>query len=107
MSTQSAAELSLQQKLREDSELRVEELEESLLEKEQELQRQQVLVSRLQGEVRLHSYSVLTQHNNVVLRAIFSVFHFCPHIAVFLRPQIHFLRYPPCGRFPKPNFFNL
>lgn len=51
MSTQATAELSLQQKLREDSELRVEELEESLLEKEQELQRQQVLVSRLQGEV--------------------------------------------------------
>lgn len=50
--TQSAAELSLQQKLREDSELRVEELEESLLEKEQELQRQLILISKLQGEVR-------------------------------------------------------
>ncbi|XP_070707122.1 cingulin-like protein 1 [Pempheris klunzingeri] len=51
MSTQAAAELNLQQKLREDSQLRVEELEESLLEKEQELQRLQALVSRLQGEV--------------------------------------------------------
>nr|XP_046232037.1 cingulin-like isoform X4 [Scatophagus argus] len=50
-STQAAAELSLQQKLREDSQMRVDELEESLLEKEQELQRLQVLVSRLQGEV--------------------------------------------------------
>lgn len=50
--SQAAAELSLQQKLREDSELRVEELEESLLEKEQELQRQHVLIGKLQGEVR-------------------------------------------------------
>ncbi|XP_041816586.1 uncharacterized protein LOC121623380 [Chelmon rostratus] len=50
-STQSAAELNLQQKLREDSELRVEEMEESLLEKEQELERLQTLVNRLQGEV--------------------------------------------------------
>lgn len=50
--TQSATELSLQQKLREDSELRVEEMEESLLEKEQELQRQLILISKLQGEVR-------------------------------------------------------
>lgn len=51
MSSQAQAELSLQQKLREDSELRLEEMEESLLEKEQELQRQQLLISRLQGEV--------------------------------------------------------
>ncbi|XP_044029964.1 cingulin-like protein 1 isoform X4 [Siniperca chuatsi] len=51
VSTQAAAELSLQQKLREDSQLRVEELEESLLEKDQELQRLQDLVNRLQGEV--------------------------------------------------------
>lgn len=51
VSTQAAAELSLQQKLREDDKLRVEELEESLLEKEQELQRLQTLVSKLQGEV--------------------------------------------------------
>ncbi|XP_070781219.1 cingulin-like [Enoplosus armatus] len=50
-STQASAELSLQQKLREDCQLRVEELEESLLEKEQELLRLQNLVSRLQGEV--------------------------------------------------------
>lgn len=56
-STQAAAELSLQQKLREDSELRVEELEESLLEKEQEVQRQQALVSRLQGEVLIQDLS--------------------------------------------------
>ncbi|XP_068430309.1 cingulin [Clinocottus analis] len=50
-STQATAELSLQQKLRADSQLRVEELEESLLEKEQELLRLQILVDRLQGEV--------------------------------------------------------
>lgn len=53
-SSQAQAELSLQQKLREDSELRLEEMEESLLEKEQELQRQQALIGRLQGEVLLH-----------------------------------------------------
>lgn len=51
VSSQAQAELSLQQKLREDSELRLEELEESLLEKEQELQRQHALIGRLQGEV--------------------------------------------------------
>ncbi|XP_069562550.1 myosin heavy chain, embryonic smooth muscle isoform [Brachyistius frenatus] len=51
VSTQAAAELNLQQKLREDAQLRVEELEESLLEKDQELQKLQALVSRLQGEV--------------------------------------------------------
>ncbi|KAK9532910.1 hypothetical protein VZT92_010271 [Zoarces viviparus] len=51
VSTQATAELSLQLKLRNDSQLRVEELEESLLEKEQELQRLQILVGRLQGEV--------------------------------------------------------
>ncbi|KAM7393296.1 hypothetical protein PAMA_008104 [Pampus argenteus] len=50
-STQSAAEMNLQQKLREDAQLRVEELEESLLEKDQELQRLQTLVGKLQGEV--------------------------------------------------------
>ncbi|XP_041826558.1 cingulin-like protein 1 [Melanotaenia boesemani] len=49
--TQAAVELNLQQKLREDTQLRVEELEESLLEKDQEMQRLQGLVSRLQGEV--------------------------------------------------------
>ncbi|XP_042250915.1 cingulin-like isoform X5 [Thunnus maccoyii] len=51
VSTQSAAQMNLQQKLREDAQLRVEELEESLLEKDQELQRLQALVNRLQGEV--------------------------------------------------------
>ncbi|XP_031711784.1 cingulin [Anarrhichthys ocellatus] len=51
VSTQATAELSLQLKLRNDSQLRVEELEESLLEKEQELQRLQILVGRVQGEV--------------------------------------------------------
>ncbi|TKS84127.1 Cingulin-like protein 1 [Collichthys lucidus] len=50
-STQASAELSLQQKLRDDSQQRVDELEESVLEKEQEVQRLQDLVSRLQGEV--------------------------------------------------------
>ncbi|KAF3702328.1 Cingulin-like protein 1 Junction-associated coiled-coil protein Paracingulin [Channa argus] len=50
-STQASVEMSLQQKLREDSQLRVEELEESLLEKDQEIQRLQALVNRLQGEV--------------------------------------------------------
>ncbi|KAM8828752.1 uncharacterized protein AB9W97_004549 isoform 2-T6 [Spinachia spinachia] len=51
VSTQAAAQLSLQQKLREDSERRVEELEESMLEKDQELQRLQTVVGRLHGEV--------------------------------------------------------
>uniref|UniRef100_A0A671VT44 Myosin tail domain-containing protein n=2 Tax=Sparus aurata TaxID=8175 RepID=A0A671VT44_SPAAU len=51
VSTQATATLHLQQKLREDSQLRVEELEESLLEKEQELQGLQTLVNKLQGEV--------------------------------------------------------
>lgn len=51
-STQASAEMNLQQKLREDAQHRVDELEESLLEKDQELQRLQNLVSRLQGEVR-------------------------------------------------------
>lgn len=51
MSTQSSAELNLQQKLREDAQMRVEELEEALLEKDQETQRLQLLVSKLQGEV--------------------------------------------------------
>lgn len=50
-STQAAVELNLQQKLRDDTQMRVDELEESLLEKDQELQRLQALVSRLQGEV--------------------------------------------------------
>uniref|UniRef100_A0A8D3E2P0 Myosin tail domain-containing protein n=1 Tax=Scophthalmus maximus TaxID=52904 RepID=A0A8D3E2P0_SCOMX len=51
VSTQAATELNLQQKLREDAALRVDELEESLLEKDQELQRLRSLVGRLQGEV--------------------------------------------------------
>ncbi|XP_067232862.1 myosin heavy chain, embryonic smooth muscle isoform-like isoform X1 [Chanodichthys erythropterus] len=48
---QARAELSLQQKLRADTHLRVEELEESVLEKDQELLRLTQIVSRLQGEV--------------------------------------------------------
>ncbi|XP_034565649.1 cingulin-like protein 1 isoform X2 [Notolabrus celidotus] len=51
VSSQATSELNLQQKLRDDGQLRVEELEESLLEKEQELLRLQTLVNRLQGEV--------------------------------------------------------
>ncbi|XP_040053763.1 uncharacterized protein LOC120831919 isoform X2 [Gasterosteus aculeatus] len=51
VSTQAMAQLNLQQKLREDSERRVEELEESMLEKDQELQRLQTVVGRLHGEV--------------------------------------------------------
>ncbi|CAL8318076.1 unnamed protein product [Lota lota] len=51
LSSQAGAELNLQQKLRQDAQLRVEELEESLLEKNQELQRVQAIVVRLQGEV--------------------------------------------------------
>ncbi|KAF7652841.1 hypothetical protein LDENG_00091580 [Lucifuga dentata] len=50
VSTQAAVELNLQQKLREDAQMRLEELEESMLEKDQELQRLQGLVSRLQEE---------------------------------------------------------
>ncbi|XP_037548006.1 myosin-9 [Nematolebias whitei] len=50
-STQAAAELSLQQKLREDDQIRMEELEETILEKDQEVQKLQVLVTKLQGEV--------------------------------------------------------
>lgn len=60
MSTQSSAEINLQQKLRDDAQLRVEELEESVLEKDQELQRLQALVSKLQGEV-LHTCLLLTE----------------------------------------------
>uniref|UniRef100_A0A9J7YDB1 Myosin tail domain-containing protein n=1 Tax=Cyprinus carpio carpio TaxID=630221 RepID=A0A9J7YDB1_CYPCA len=48
---QARAELSLQQKLRADVQLRMEELEESVLEKDQELLRLTQIVSRLQGEV--------------------------------------------------------
>ncbi|XP_034048301.1 cingulin-like protein 1 isoform X2 [Thalassophryne amazonica] len=51
VSTQAAAEVNLQQKLRDDAQTRLQELEESLLEKEQEVQKLQLIVSRLQGEV--------------------------------------------------------
>ncbi|XP_043952698.1 cingulin-like protein 1 isoform X5 [Gambusia affinis] len=50
-STQNSAELNLHLKLREDAQMRVEELEEALLEKDQEVQKLQQLVSKLQGEV--------------------------------------------------------
>ncbi|KAJ8007391.1 hypothetical protein DPEC_G00117020 [Dallia pectoralis] len=49
--TRATAELSLQQKLRDESGSRVEELEESILEKSQELHRAQEMISHLQGEV--------------------------------------------------------
>ncbi|XP_066502052.1 myosin heavy chain, embryonic smooth muscle isoform-like isoform X2 [Hoplias malabaricus] len=49
--TQATTELSLQQKLRMDAQLRVEELEEGILEKDQEMLRLQQIVNRLQGEV--------------------------------------------------------
>ncbi|XP_072518289.1 uncharacterized protein [Salminus brasiliensis] len=48
---QANTELSLQQKLRMDTQLRVEELEESVLEKDQEVLRLQQIINRLQGEV--------------------------------------------------------
>ncbi|KAM4720610.1 uncharacterized protein FYW61_015965 [Anableps anableps] len=51
MSSQNTAELNLQLKLREDAKMRVEELEEVVLEKDQEVQKLQLLVSKLQGEV--------------------------------------------------------
>lgn len=51
VSTQASAELSLQQKLRNDDQIRMEELEEALLEKDQEVQKLQALVVKLQGEV--------------------------------------------------------
>ncbi|XP_032426394.1 cingulin-like protein 1 isoform X3 [Xiphophorus hellerii] len=50
-STQNSAEVNLHLKLREDAQMRVEELEEALLEKDQEVQKLQLLVSKLQGEV--------------------------------------------------------
>ena len=59
-STQAGAELSLQQKLRDDAQMRVEELEESLMEKDQELQRLQGVVTRLQGDVGGSSLITLT-----------------------------------------------
>lgn len=51
MSSQASAELNLQQKLRDDDQIRMEELEEALLEKDQEVQKLQALVVKLQGEV--------------------------------------------------------
>lgn len=56
-STQNSAEVNLHLKLREDAQMRVEELEEALLEKDQEVQKLQLLVSKLQGEVRSCSCS--------------------------------------------------
>ncbi|XP_037835247.1 myosin-9 isoform X7 [Kryptolebias marmoratus] len=50
-SLQASTELNLQQKLREDAQIRVEELEEALLEKDQEVQKLQSLNLKLQGEV--------------------------------------------------------
>ncbi|XP_055721108.1 myosin-14-like isoform X1 [Salvelinus fontinalis] len=49
--TQALAELSLHQKLRDGDQLRVKELEETILEKSQELQRAQQTVRSLQGQV--------------------------------------------------------
>ena len=51
--------MNLQQKLRQDAQLRVEELEETLLEKDQELHRLDDTVVRLQGEVRRHTWTHL------------------------------------------------
>lgn len=55
-----SSELSLQQKLRVDTQLRVEELEECVLEKEQEIISLKQIVSRLQGEVyaRAHTHTL-------------------------------------------------
>lgn len=50
-SAQANTELGLQQKLRVDAQLRVEEMEESVLEKDQEVLRLQQIINRLQGEV--------------------------------------------------------
>lgn len=60
-SNQARSELSLHQKLRADAQLRVEELEESILEKDQELMRLTQIVSRLQGEVRNNTTQNTTQ----------------------------------------------
>ncbi|XP_066567048.1 myosin heavy chain, embryonic smooth muscle isoform isoform X4 [Amia ocellicauda] len=51
ISTQSTAELNLFQKLKNDSQQRVADLEENLLQRTQELQKAQMIVNRLQGEV--------------------------------------------------------
>ncbi|CAM4664276.1 unnamed protein product [Leuciscus chuanchicus] len=66
---QARAELSLQQKLRADAQLRVEELEESVLEKDQELLRLTQIVCRLQGEVTDKlSYKEQTLEEEIQLR---------------------------------------
>ncbi|KAJ8402102.1 hypothetical protein AAFF_G00373370 [Aldrovandia affinis] len=49
--SQVKTELSLHQKLKDETEVRVDELEESLMEKSQELQRAQQIINKLQGEV--------------------------------------------------------
>lgn len=51
MASQAAVERNLQVKLREDTQQRVDELEEQLLSKEQEIDKLQILVTKLQGEV--------------------------------------------------------
>ncbi|KAK7896031.1 hypothetical protein WMY93_021356 [Mugilogobius chulae] len=51
MASQANVERNLQVKLREDTQLRVDELEERLMAKEQEIDKLQILVSKLQGEV--------------------------------------------------------
>ncbi|XP_039523985.1 cingulin-like protein 1 isoform X2 [Pimephales promelas] len=66
---QARTEQSLQQKLRADAELRVEELEESVLEKDQELLRLTQIVCRLQGEVTDKlSYKEQTLEEEIQLR---------------------------------------
>lgn len=66
---QARAELGLQQKLRADAQLRVEELEESVLEKDQEMLRLTQIVCRLQGEVTDKlSYKEQTLEEEIQLR---------------------------------------
>ncbi|KAK7131664.1 hypothetical protein R3I94_016703 [Phoxinus phoxinus] len=66
---QARSELSLQQKLRADAQLRVDELEESVLEKDQEMLRLTQIVCRLQGEVTDKlSYKEQTLEEEIQLR---------------------------------------
>uniref|UniRef100_A0A8C6UY18 Myosin tail domain-containing protein n=1 Tax=Neogobius melanostomus TaxID=47308 RepID=A0A8C6UY18_9GOBI len=51
VAAQASSERNLQVKLREDTQIRVDELEEGLLAKQQEIDKLQILVTRLQGEV--------------------------------------------------------
>ncbi|XP_072310781.1 uncharacterized protein [Eucyclogobius newberryi] len=51
MASEASGERNLHMKLREDAQLRVEELEENLLNKEQEMDKLHILVTKLQGEV--------------------------------------------------------